>query len=1100
MDTGNTRAQIVRPDRFEFRGMSREMMIAQSVTDLGITEKATTKDGKNRYHSLYDLRMGPVYRDEVCLTCRNKINGCPGHFGHIELPMPVINPVVGKKLATILSCFCCEMIEDPDNPGKERMCMRPRFTERGTEKYMNMESHRRYVEISKQVTGESSMCSQRHQTLGKWQYSTARDKKNPTKHYKMSLTVGNTTITISPGDLIYYCQYIKREYLDILGVAWHPKDMIMEVKPVIPNTHRPYETVSGKEAHNSVTQLLNALITRISALTKELTAKGVTYGRSPGDDPYRNYRSAALQPFYTSKAYTAMVTALEAVASSKHNKDSYSKNLKGEMDYIEGKQGIFRDTVLASRVGFIARAVIVMDPTIRPDEISLPLLVRDKLTKRIVVTPHNRKLIRQWIRDNLVIRLFASSKARNHPEKELGIRRAKVKPYPIKPTASNIITKFIMLRDQGLKKSKIRIELGSISRDEYKNIAAEVEEYEKRLGEWNEEYNKVKNEEDKFVDDWMNRIYDGDSIERVLLTGDIVMVSRQPHLHKESIMAHRAVFREGLSYNESNYKETSIGLSPTVAAPYAADADGDEMNVFVPQGMYYEAEAVSFMTLASCTISGQSNKAAIGLIQDAQFGIGALTMTILSEAVGPDGKVIMDGERPKIVKVDRYPKLERGRWMQLVMAVGKEDMVSSLANRTKALGIELYSGRGLASILFPEGFFYQKKNGDNDVRIENGILVSGTLDSSVTGASSNCIHQILYYHYGENVAIDFLTKAQTLGVEFIRIIGHSIGYSSLVLCEDIRSELEVEKARTRKELANLTDAKRKATNEYDREKIEDEITNVANNLPLQLSTILKKRLPATNPWRMMADLGSKGSYQSVAQGIGGAVGQITMQRRRIRGELAGGRSFSSQLEGDDDPLYMGFISNPFAGGKNYEEEISQAFAVRGAAIDIALKTADTGYLARKTKMFMINLSVYSDGSVRSSNGQIIQFLAYGDGLRRDRLVRYRNRPRFVDLQNLVDMIKFDIASGRQLRTVPRIAINPFEKARLIQQRAIQIEAGAYSKYSSEAITSVLAAEQEWLHGDFPAFTITRYNPMNEEQTLRVVTSGHSYASTLSRRE
>ena len=1094
MDTASRRSQLVRPDRFEFRGVSREMMLAQSVTDKGITAQATTRDIKNRSGSLYDIRMGPVYRDERCGTCSNKLDGCPGHFGHIELPMPVINPLIGTELAKVLDCFCTEWIDDEANPGSKRLCMRPRFDERKIERYQNMESHRRYTQIAKMVEEESSMCSQDHHTIGKWKYSSARDKRNDSKQHRMDLTIQKETITITPGDLIYYCQYIDNKYLELLGIAWHPKDMIMEIKPVIPNTHRPYETVSGKEAHNSITQLLNILVKRIDALMKDLIEKSVRYGRSPGNDPYKYYRSAELRPFYKNAKYTAMVTALENVATSKYNKESYAKNLKGELDYIEGKQGIFRDTVLAARVGYITRATIVMDPTIRPDQISLPLLVRDKLTKKIVVTPHNRPLIESWIRGNLVIRLFASSRARDKPEKELGIRRAKVEPYPAKPNASSNVLRYLQLKEQDFSSKKIRAELGNIEKAEYKAIVEEAEAYIEQLEEWKREYNRVKEEEDKFVDGWMSRIFDGDSIERVLLTDDIVMVSRQPHLHKESIMAHRVVMKDNLSYNEANYRETTIGLSPTVAAPYAADADGDEMNVFVPQGMYYEAEAVSFMTVAACTISGQANKASIGLIQDAQFGIGALTMTLTVEEVDKDGNVLKDGERVKTKKIYRYENIERGKWMQLVMATGKEESLESLSRRCAAQGVKLFSSRGLASILFPEGFFYEKKNGENIVQIRDGILIRGTLDSSVTGASSNCIHQMLYYHYGENAAIDFLTSAQALGVEFIRGYGHSIGYSSIVLCPETEAELKAVKDRTKAELMSLSAAKKKATNEYDRNKLEREITNVANNLPLELSTILKRRLSATNPWRMMADLGSKGSYQSVAQGIGGAVGQITMQKQRLRGELEGGRTISSQLEGDDNPMYMGMIYNSFAGGKTYVEELSQAYAVRGAQVDIALKTADTGYLARRTKMFLINLATYSDGSIRSTNGLIVQFLAYGDGLRRDRLVRYGNRPKFIDLRNVVDMINFDIASGKQLRKIPRIAINPFEKAKLINQRAIQIEAGAYSKYSKSTITSVLAAEKEWLNGDFPGFTINRYNQEGEEQTIRVVTAGPNFST------
>ena len=42
---------------------------------------------------LYDLRMGPFSdRDNMtCTTCHLNSEHCPGHIGHIDLPLPVVN-------------------------------------------------------------------------------------------------------------------------------------------------------------------------------------------------------------------------------------------------------------------------------------------------------------------------------------------------------------------------------------------------------------------------------------------------------------------------------------------------------------------------------------------------------------------------------------------------------------------------------------------------------------------------------------------------------------------------------------------------------------------------------------------------------------------------------------------------------------------------------------------------------------------------------------------------------------------------------------------------------------------------------------------------
>lgn len=47
-------------------------------------------------NGLYDLALGPVDKNDVCLTCNLDYLKCPGHFGHIDLALPVYNPIFFK--------------------------------------------------------------------------------------------------------------------------------------------------------------------------------------------------------------------------------------------------------------------------------------------------------------------------------------------------------------------------------------------------------------------------------------------------------------------------------------------------------------------------------------------------------------------------------------------------------------------------------------------------------------------------------------------------------------------------------------------------------------------------------------------------------------------------------------------------------------------------------------------------------------------------------------------------------------------------------------------------------------------------------------------
>ena len=44
------------------------------------------------------LMLGPTERDDACATCGQSQLHCPGHMGHIELPLTVFNPVFFNTL------------------------------------------------------------------------------------------------------------------------------------------------------------------------------------------------------------------------------------------------------------------------------------------------------------------------------------------------------------------------------------------------------------------------------------------------------------------------------------------------------------------------------------------------------------------------------------------------------------------------------------------------------------------------------------------------------------------------------------------------------------------------------------------------------------------------------------------------------------------------------------------------------------------------------------------------------------------------------------------------------------------------------------------
>ena len=63
-------------------------------------------------NGLYDLALGPIDKNDICLTCGLSYFTCPGHFGHINLALTVYNPVFFKDLIKILrsACLSCHQL------------------------------------------------------------------------------------------------------------------------------------------------------------------------------------------------------------------------------------------------------------------------------------------------------------------------------------------------------------------------------------------------------------------------------------------------------------------------------------------------------------------------------------------------------------------------------------------------------------------------------------------------------------------------------------------------------------------------------------------------------------------------------------------------------------------------------------------------------------------------------------------------------------------------------------------------------------------------------------------------------------------------------
>lgn len=96
-------------------------------------------------------------------------------------------------------------------------------------------------------------------------------------------------------------------------------------------------------------------------------------------------------------------------------------------------------------------------------------------------------------------------------------------------------------------------------------------------------------------------------VHRHVVNGDVMLLNRQPTLHRPSIMAHKARILTG---------EKTFRLHYSNCKAYNADFDGDEMNAHLPQNEVARSEAYNLVNVANSYLVPKDGTPLGGLIQD----------------------------------------------------------------------------------------------------------------------------------------------------------------------------------------------------------------------------------------------------------------------------------------------------------------------------------------------------------------------------------------------------------------------------------------------------------------------------------------------------
>lgn len=300
----------------------------------------------------------------------------------------------------------------------------------------------------------------------------------------------------------------------------------MDVMPVTPTRFRPPARMGDDLFENSQNSLLNAVITTCIRIL-EINQNNIDFDRQEKSEELME----ALKKLDRTRSFELL---LESLIRLQHDVNSFMDSTKnptvmkqgklppqGVKQLLEKKEGLFRKHMMGKRVNYAARSVISPDINVETNEIGIPPIFAKKLTYPEPVTPQNVHEMRQ-----LVI---------NGPK--------------VHPGAS------LVQNEDGSQVSLDRMTL-----EQRTALANQL------LTPQNDAYSVGSSSSGPAARN--KKVY------RHIRDGDIVILNRQPTLHKPSMMCHRVKVLQG---------EKTIRMHYANCNSYNADFDGDEMNIHFPR-------------------------------------------------------------------------------------------------------------------------------------------------------------------------------------------------------------------------------------------------------------------------------------------------------------------------------------------------------------------------------------------------------------------------------------------------------------------------------------------------------------------------------------
>ena len=352
-----------------------------------------------------DNKMGTSQKSQKCSTCGLGLSDCVGHFGFINLELPVYHVGYFRSIIQTLQTICktCAaiLLSEKDKIAFREKLKNPKLP------YLTKQALRKKICIKAKKYTQCFECGARNGVVKKLaplkiSHEPFRACKNNSevvleklaeyddlceKNKEVEGLLGNALIHIlNPMEVLTLFERI-RDY-DLLFLlmdkeASRPSDMIMTRVACPPLCIRPSVVSDLKSGTNEddVTMKMTEIV-----FLNDVIVKHKQMGAS----------SKTIQEDWDFLQLQCALHINSQVSGIPPDK-APKKYMRGFVQRLKGKQGRFRGNLSGKRVDFSSRTVISPDPNLKIDQVGVPVYIAKTLTYPEKVTPSNIERMRKIV-------------------------------------------------------------------------------------------------------------------------------------------------------------------------------------------------------------------------------------------------------------------------------------------------------------------------------------------------------------------------------------------------------------------------------------------------------------------------------------------------------------------------------------------------------------------------------------------------------------------------------------------------------------------------------------------------------------------------------